>query len=82
MYKDLETSRVWLFLNHAVPSAVQNKAQNRLEKESRCIRIISELMLNPFQIRDALIYFPSPSYNLFLLCYGLFQLYCDNFVVL
>ncbi len=49
MCNDLETSRVRLFVKHAAPSTVQN----RLEKESPCIRIISESMLNHFSIRDA-----------------------------
>ncbi len=43
VYKDLETSRVRLY---AVSSAVQNYAQNRLKKESRRIRKISESMPN------------------------------------
>ncbi len=50
--KDLETSRVRLFLKHAAPSAVQNYAQNPLERIA---------MLSHFSIRNASIYFPSPS---------------------
>lgn len=56
--KDLEASRVRLLLKHAVPSAVQNKSQNRLERivahpenlridaesflDSRCIDLFSQ----------------------------------------
>ncbi len=58
--KDLEASRVRLLLKHAVPSAVQNKSQNRLERivaHSENLRIDAESFLDSRMHR----FIPSPT---------------------
>ncbi len=65
--KDLETSRLRLFLKACSAFCCSKLSSESIPEESQCIRKIPESILNHFSIRDASIYCPSPSKKMTLI---------------